>query len=143
MWSLGLWKTKTIKEFWAIGCESGMEYRGLGRNDMAEVVGVYAYRDTGGNYAHIYIGNTRVIWAAKLLDTYIGYPSAIAKIIQKHSTVNLDTTLTDCQWTELELRALWGDDYKKGSDKDKDGFVDNTLWWWPWEIELWRVMPIQ
>lgn len=143
MYSLGLWKTKKIKEFWAVGCESGMKYGTYNYNDMAVAIGIYAFKDSGGHYTHIYIGNTRVIWAAKLIDTYIGYPSAIAKIIQKHSTEYLDTALTDCQWSETEIRALWGDDYKKGSDQDKDGFVDNTLWWWPWEIDLWRVPSIQ
>jgi hypothetical protein len=134
MWSLRLWETKTIKEFWAIGCLSGTNFLGKGWNDMARSVGVYYFRDAQGNYTHIYIGNKEEIMAGGVANLLVGYPSAISKIIRRHSATNLDNALSTNDLNEPELEALWGGDY------NRDGYTDNTLQWWPSDIELFRVV---
>ncbi|HPB94182.1 MAG TPA: hypothetical protein P5033_11990 [Anaerohalosphaeraceae bacterium] len=134
MTSLGLWRTKTIKEFWAIGCESAVKWRTGNWNDMAMAVGVYAYKDIGGHYTHIYIGNRIKIMLGGARNLLEGYPSALSKIIRRHRTVNLENALLTNNLTPTELEVLWG------TDRDRDGYSDNTLWWWPAETELWRVI---
>ncbi len=134
MASLGLWKTKTIKEFWAIGCKSAVKWETENWNDMAMAVGVYNYKDSSGHYTHIYIGNRIDVMPGGAKNLLIGYPSAISKIIRRHRTTHLGDALLTNDLTSNELWALWGD------DRDRDGMADNTLQWWPADIELWRVV---
>ncbi|MEJ5260846.1 MAG: hypothetical protein WHS88_11730 [Anaerohalosphaeraceae bacterium] len=63
-----------------------------------------------------------------------GYPSALSKIIRRHLTQNLEQALVTNDLTPTELYVLWG------TDRDKDGYADNTLQWWPSTIELSRVI---
>jgi hypothetical protein len=70
MWSLKLWQTMRIKEFWVIGCESGLEWENAGVkynhfNDMACAVGAY-YQDNQGNYVHVYIGTRKPVLTVPL-----------------------------------------------------------------------------
>jgi hypothetical protein len=134
MFSLGLWKHPTIREFWAIGCLSGTNFMGKGLNDMAWAVGVYHYTDSQGHYTHVYIGNNIEIMAGGLSNLLIGYPSAISKIIRRHVTANLNDAMLTNNLDRKELEALWGE------DRNRDGMSDNTLQWWPNNIELWRVI---
>ena len=106
-----------------------MEYRGLGLNDMAKAVGSY-YTDQQGNHVHVYLGNTKIIWFGGLLNELIGYPGAMAHIIQNHSNHDLEHALIYGPDGTIELKAVWGD------DADRDGFLDNTLQWWPLDSRL-------
>jgi len=124
MTSLGLWKTKTIKEFWAIGCKSAKF------NDMAMAVGTYAYKDTAGHHTHVYIGNTIEIMPGGARNLLQGYPSAISKIIRRHWTKNLNDALVTSNLTTPELMVIWGE------DANRDGKTDNVLQWWPEDAAL-------
>ncbi len=124
MASLGLWKTKTIKEFWAIGCESAKF------NDMAMAVGTYAYKDTAGHHTHVYIGNTIEIMPGGARNLLQGYPSALSKIIRRHWTRNLNDALVTSDLTPSEIAVIWGEDI------NRDGKTDNTLQWWPEDAAL-------
>jgi hypothetical protein len=134
MYSLGLWRTGHIKEFWAIGCLSGTNFLNGGYNDMALAVGVYNYTDSQGHYTHVYIGNNKEIMAGGTANLVDGYASAMSKIIRRHMTTNLNNAFNTNNLDIKELRALWGE------DGDRDGMVDNTLQWWPSNIELFRVI---
>jgi len=52
----------------------------------------------------------------------------------KSSRVHLGDALLTNDLTPNELWVLWGD------DRDRDGFLDNTLQWWPVNTDLWRVI---
>jgi hypothetical protein len=127
MWTLRLWQSKQIKEFWAIGCESSR------LTDMAQAVGVYHYLD-GQHHTHIYVGNKIDVTPGGAKNLIIGYPSALSKIIRRHRTTHLGNALVTNDLEPYELYALWG------NDRDKDGSADNTLQWWPSDIELFRVI---
>lgn len=128
MASLKLWQTKNIKEFWAISCKSA-EF-----SDMAMAVGAYAYKDAAGHYTHIYMGNRIAVMPGGARNLLEGYPSALSKIVRRHRTTNLENALLTNDLTGQELNVLWG------PDRDRDGQADNTLQWWPSEIELDRVI---
>jgi hypothetical protein len=134
MTSLCLWKSKTIKEFWAIGCQGAVKWESANKNDMAYAVGVYDYKDASGHYTHLYVGNRIDVMPGGARNLLEGYPSALSKIIKRHRTTNLENALLTNDLTTPEIRVLWGDDH------DRDGYADNTLQWWPSEIELWRVI---
>lgn len=134
MWSLRLWETKTIKEFWAIGCETGLEWQNAGNtystiNDMASAVGAY-YTDQQGNYVHVYMGNRTPVWFGGLLDQSLSYPNAIAHIIQRHTNHDLEDALINGPQNSNERKAVWG------IDLDRDGLTDNVLQWWPKNSKL-------
>lgn len=133
MWSLRLWETRTIKEFWAIGCETGLEWQNAGTvhsyNDMAYAVGAY-YTDSQGNHVHVYFGNREPVWFGGLLDQSLSYPSAIAHIIQSHCNHNLEYALINGPQDNNEREAIWG------IDLDRDGWTDNILQWWPLDARL-------
>lgn len=130
MYSLELWKTKKIKEFWAIGCESGVPWEnagsvvysnGLPINDMAGAVGAY-YKDQQGNYVHVYIGTRFPVWTGWLMEKYADFPGAIAHIIQRHSNNhNLDDALINGPNGSDEHIAIWG----------SEGLDERSIQWWP------------
>jgi len=127
MWSLRLWETRTIKEFWAMGCETGLEWQNSGNiyntlNDMAFEVGAY-YTDQQRNHVHVYMGNRTPVWFGGLLDKYLAFPSAISHIMQSHYGYHLEHALIYGPNGTNELKVIWGDDL------DKDGWADNTLQW--------------
>ncbi len=134
MYSLGLWRTGHIKEFWAIGCKSGTNFFNRGQNDMALAVGVYDYKDSQRHYTHVYIGNNKEIISGGLASLVDGYASAISKIIRRHMTTNLDNAFNTSNLGNMERNAIWG------TDGDRDGEIENTLQWWPANIELFRVI---
>jgi hypothetical protein len=133
MWSLRLWKTNTIKEFWAIGCETGLEWQNAGithnYNDMAAAIGAY-YSDQQGNYFHVYMGNRTPVWFGGLLDQSLSYPNAIAHVIQRHTYHDLEDALVNGPLNSNERTAVWG------IDLDKNGLTDNVLQWWPVDTKL-------
>lgn len=133
MWSLRLWETKTIKEFWAIGCETGLEWENAGTtydyNDMAVAVGAY-YTDIQGNHVHVYMGNREPVWFGGLLGDAIAYPDAIAHITQRHISHDLEDALVYGPRDNPERKAVWG------IDEDRDGLTDNVLQWYPKDTKL-------
>jgi hypothetical protein len=140
MWSLRLWESKKIKEFWAICCETGLEWENNGTqyefiNDMANAVGAYR-KDNNGNYVSVYMGNKTPVWMGQLNQDAIYYPDAIAGIIRYHSNSSLDSALINGPHGTEELKAVWGPDLTKGNDNNKDGYIDNILQWWPKTTKL-------
>ena len=134
MWSLRLWETKTIKEFWAIGCETGLDWENAGDtynyNDMAYAVGAY-YTDSQGNHVHVYMGNSEPVWfSGGLLGDALVYPDAIAHIIQRHVNHDLEDALVYGPQDSNERKAVWG------IDGDRDGLTDNVLQWYPKDTKL-------
>jgi hypothetical protein len=141
MWSLGLYRNGKIKEFWAIGCETGLEWENAGNkypllNDMAYAVGAYR-TDTAGNYVNVYMGNKTPVWTGWLLPVAVYYPSALANIIRNHSNnQSLEHALIYGPHGDEQRNAVWGADLKRGNDSDKDGYIDNVLQWWPLNTKL-------
>jgi len=124
MWSLGLWKTKTIKEFWAIGCETGLEWKNANQvmnyNDMAYAVGAH-YQDQQGNYVHVYMGTRTPIWYGYLVEQAADFPHAWAHILRAHSDRNLHDALLKGPIGSNEYRAVWG----------REGMEERAIQWWP------------
>jgi hypothetical protein len=126
MWSLKLWQTMRIKEFWVIGCESGLEWENAGVkynhfNDMACAVGAY-YQDNQGNYVHVYIGTRKPVWFGYLVEQAADYPSAIAHIIQRHANNhNLEDAINNGTVGSDEHIAIWG----------IEGIDERSIQWWP------------
>lgn len=101
---------------------------------MSRAVGVHKYTDPQGNHTHVYIGNQITVMPGGAKNLFEGYPSALSKIIRRHRTTNLENALTTNDLTSSEMRVLWG------PDGNRDGYADNTLQWWPAEIDLWGVI---
>lgn len=87
-----------------------------------------------GHYTHVYVGNTIDVTSGGAQNFLEGYPSGLSKIIKRHRTTNLENALVTSDLIPQEQYALWG------LDRDRDGYLDNTLQWWPAEIELSRVV---
>lgn len=134
MASLRLWKSKTIKEFWAITCNSAVKWEKENWNDMSMAVGTYGYLDAAGHPTHVYFGNQIEIMPGGARNFLIGYPSALSKVIRRHGTASFQTAITTHDLTEPEMGALWGKDFIQS------GYGDNVVRWWPHDIELWRVI---
>ena len=130
MYSLGLWKTKKIKEFWAVGCESGLEWENAGQpvyvnglpiNDMAVAVGTY-YKDQQGNYVHVYMGTRVPVWFGYLIEQLADFPSAVAHIIKRHANNHrLDDALITGPNGSNEHIAIWG----------RESLDERSIQWWP------------
>jgi len=134
MRSLGLWQTNKIKEFWAIGCESGLEWKNgvntYNFNDMANAVGAH-YKDPQGNYVHVYMGNRTPVWTGWFLPEAEHYPAALAGIIRNHgNNHSLEHALINGPHSNEQRAAVWGDDL------NRDGWADNVLQWWPLNTKL-------